>query len=103
MLGVVSNTIPRYSIDWTFLERKSYYVLQAASFLFILSAQLFPIQDKITKSILELAIFFALSNLMDELFFDPQIVGLNEALFAIFITLWTIQKIWTINKTFSSK
>lgn len=90
ILGIVTNTVPRYSVDWTFGERKSYYVLQAASFLFILVGRKYYESSRATDCIYEIAVWLAVSNFMDELFFDPLTPGINEIFFAIFIIIWTI-------------
>lgn len=63
-----------------------YYTGQAASFVLILWATKYPK----CQWLFEIVIWFAISNLLDEMFFDPTIIGLNECIFAILTPLYVI-------------
>jgi len=89
IFAAILNTLPRL-IDFgsaTFMAGQKYsewgrwwyYTGQAASYVLILWATKYP------KSIMvfEIVIWLAVSNLIDEMFFDPTKLGLNECIFAI--------------------
>jgi hypothetical protein len=94
-LALIANTLPRI-VDlgtWVLMNgakysdigRMCYYSGQALSFVLLILATQYPK----SKPIFELALLLALSNLIDELFFDPTIFGKNEIVFAIILAIWT--------------
>lgn len=77
-----------YGFFWRELFQNAYFKLQAISF-FLLSIYVFLNDRK--SFICYLWFSFSFSNLLDELFFNPLIIGLNEKLFTI-----TVPIIWII-------
>lgn len=91
ILAIIVNTAPRL-IDcgtgqfmdggkYSPIGRYCYYGGQALTFVFILIATYWP-KNKIW---FEIALWVAISNAIDELFFDPTRLNWNELFFAIFI------------------
>jgi hypothetical protein len=91
LVAAFLNTVPRL-IDfgtgvimcgqmYSPVGRWWYYTGQAASYVLMLWAARYP-KSQFTY---ELVIWLAISNLTDEMFFDPKVLGLNECIFAIFI------------------
>ena len=102
LLACVSNTLFRYEpFDFPFgnpmENHSSYSVGQAVSYLFLLGYVYDRVKSMAEHILFEIVFWCAVSNLLDELFFDPLHLGLNEILFAIFIIIWTIAraKKWT--------
>ena len=98
ILASILNTLPRL-IDFGTHEfmmgqkysptgKWWYYTGQAASYVLILWATKYP-KDKIT---FEIVLWLAASNLADEMFFDPTVIGLNEVIFAITIIIYVMYK-----------
>lgn len=104
ILAAICNTLPRIVdmgsmviIDggkYSEVGRTCYYSGQALSYVLILLAMLF----NRNKYAYEFVLLLALSNLIDELFFDPTILGLNEILFAILLLIWTVYRISKCSK-----
>ncbi len=94
LVGILTNTLPRYADFGTILGRKVYYVGQALSFVLILLAAKINPKDHITNIIFQLTLWLALNNLLDELLFDPLKLGWNELIFAIGISFWALFKIF---------
>lgn len=121
ILAIVSNTVPRFlsinpprevnehlingvkyytsTINIPYEEyekycfnRYLYYSGQALSLLLILMAGYFRGKDKVVDIVFELTLWLAVSNLMDELFFDPIHLGWNEIVFAILMIIYAFQQ-----------
>jgi len=104
LLSILLNTVPRI-IDigtgslmdggrYSDVGRWWYYTGQSASFLFLILAHLFP-RNKIT---FEITLWLIISNLLDEMFFDPTRLQLNELAFAVLITICTIRRCTILKK-----
>ena len=65
---------------------RAYFIGQALSYLLILVAQKYPV----SKPVRSIVIWFAISNVADELFFNPLVLGLNELIFGIFIVSYIL-------------
>lgn len=50
------------------------------------------VKDKVIDIVFELTLWLAVSNLMDELFFDPIHLGWNEIVFAILMIIYAVQQ-----------
>lgn len=89
VLAVLCNTLPRYSSLNVEIAHGvcTYYVGSAISFVLIIAAQKYQRDKKIHRAIYRTVFWLAISNLMDELFFDPLNLGINEVVFACFIIL----------------
>ncbi len=98
ILAIIVNTVPRL-IDcgtgqfmdggkYSPIGRYCYYSGQALTFVFILIATHWPKN----KLFFEIALWIAISNAADELFFDPTRLGWNEIFFAIFIIIYSAYK-----------
>jgi lipoprotein signal peptidase len=104
ILAAVCNTLPRIvdigtltimnGSKYSEMGRTCYYSGQALSYVLILLAMLF----NRNKYAYELVLLLALSNLIDELFFDPTILGVNEILFAIILLIWTVYRLIKCSK-----
>lgn len=94
--GAVVNTVPRYlnfeSVSSLASNEKMYFIGQALSYVLILLAGYFRTKDKVVDIVFELTLWLAVSNLMDELFFDPIHLGINEIIFAILMIIYAIQQ-----------
>lgn len=93
LLAILLNTLFRYEqFNVEFAPGKSsYYIGQALSFVLILFASKYRESgNKINDAVYRITIWIAISNLFDELFFDPLHLGLNEILFAGAIILYEI-------------
>lgn len=91
LLAIAANTIPRW-FDFGSIEgRKVYYVGQALSFiLIILAGWIKREKDEVAEIFFQFTFLLAMNNLLDELFFDPVIFGLNEIIFATGAIIWTV-------------
>ena len=89
VLAIVFNTVPRWIHGMYIWEGRSmYYIGQALSFFLILIAdRYYKKNTKAGKALLDITVWWAFSNLLDELFFDPVHCSWNEVFFAIFITI----------------
>lgn len=98
ILACICNTLFRFApFDFSFgnpdEHHTMYAVGQAASYIFLmLWIGRSNVSGKTHKIIYEIAMWCAVSNLLDELFFNPLRLGANEIVFAIIITGWTIYK-----------
>lgn len=97
LLALLSNTLFRFApFDFYFgnpnENHTSFAVGQAISWVFLLLYVKDRTKNKIECIIFEIAFWCSISNLLDELFFNPLIFGVNELFFVIFITIWTIVK-----------
>ncbi len=92
VLAILCNTLVRYNPFSVEIShgRSTYYIGQAASFLMILIACNYKQPTKANEAIYRIAIWLSVSNLMDELFFDPLHLGVNEIIFAAMILLYEI-------------
>lgn len=102
--AIVVNTLPRI-IDFGTMElmdggkyspigKKVYYGGQALSFiLLLLSQKHYDKSNKQHNIIFEITGWIALSNLLDELFFNPVRLGVNEIIFAVIVAVWTTHKL----------
>lgn len=89
LLAALVNTVPRYFPPEYEIV---YFVGQALSFVLLLIALLY-LTTGIPKIVCQFVLWLAISNLLDEMFFDPLKLGLNELCFTIFIVGWTIVKL----------
>lgn len=93
--AAVCNTVPRYldfdppyDCDRFITNYKLYSTGQAISFsLLILAAIMRRTSDKVVEIILTAVFWCSISNLMDELFFDPIHFGYNELVFAVLMMI----------------
>lgn len=69
---------------WSFLPKGSFYIGNAL-FVFILSLVIF-IQNR-NLFIIFFLLCIAGNNLLDELFFEPTKIGINEIIFALIIPI----------------
>ena len=101
ILAILVNTLPRF-IHGIYLwdKRSIYYVGQALSFVLVILAQKVKKNTEVNKAIYRITLWVAMSNLIDELFFDPVSFGANEIWFAIFIIIMSVYKSWMRNRTF---
>lgn len=98
ILSIVTNTLFRFKpFDIQFgdpVENHTTYATgQALSYIFLLliCKSLF-INKSVTFKLWHTAMFCAVSNLLDEIFFDPLHLGYNELAFAGFIIVWNIYR-----------
>lgn len=99
ILAIIVNTVPRlidcgtgYFMNgdkYSEIGKYCYYSGQALTFVFILIATYWPKN----KLLFEIILWMAISNTLDELFFDPARLGWNEIFFAIFIIIYSGYKI----------
>lgn len=97
ILALISNTLFRFHpFDFYFGDPKEFHtgfaVGQAISWLFLLAYVKDKLESKVERVIYDIIVWCAVSNLMDELFFDPIHLGINEVVFAVFIIGWTVVK-----------
>lgn len=99
--AVICNTLFRFSpfsFEFGIPEENhtSSQVAQALSFIFLMGAIISKVQQPSNpknyltgayRKIYMISFWIMVSNLMDELFFKPLELGLNEILFAIIITI----------------
>lgn len=95
ILACICNTLFRYEpFDFTFGKiaenHSSYSVGQAVSYIFLLLYIDSNLFKKFPVNILSIVFWCAVSNLMDELFFDPLHLGWNEIAFVIGIIISSI-------------
>ncbi len=96
-LAIVVNTLPR-NIDfgtftlihdkYSVVGRTCYYTGQALSYVLFLFGSI----HERWNPMFELCLSLALSNLIDELFFDPTHLGINELIFAVITPIYIIYK-----------
>jgi hypothetical protein len=98
ILAAFLNTVPRL-IDfgtgvfingqlYSDMGKWWYYTGQAASLFLIM----WSMEFKRNKCLQDTVFWLSFSNLMDEMFFDPKRLGINELLFAFFIITWETYK-----------
>lgn len=98
ILAAILNTLPRL-VDFgtgVFMMGQKYsptgkwwyYAGQAASYVLILCATKYPKKQET----FDIVLWLAVSNLVDEMFFNPTIIGINEIAFAITIICYYIYK-----------
>lgn len=91
--AIALNTIPRI-IDfgtgalmdgqmYSPTGRWWYYTGQAASFVLLMMCM----DKKVNSKLYSIVLWIAISNLADEMFFDPKCLGINEIVFALFIVV----------------
>lgn len=102
IVACICNTLFRYKpFCFQFGEpvqnHTSYAVGQALSYIFLLLWGRPLVSNKYHIALYETTMLLACSNLMDELFFDPIQLGLNEILFFITVIVW-IPISWKISK-----
>lgn len=90
LIALLSNTLFRFAPFGFYFgnpaeNHTSFAVGQAFSWLFLLLYVKDRFKNSLEKLIFGIAFWCALSNLLDELFFDPIHLGWNEIVFAIFI------------------
>lgn len=94
LFAIACNTIPRWVPLGTIFGKKVYYVGQALSFvLIILAGRIKTVDDEVTKIFFDFTMWLAISNLMDELFFDPVSFGVNEIIFSTLVIIWTVYRV----------
>ena len=105
-LACICNTLFRYRPFYFEFGKKtenhsSYSVGQALSYVFLLLLIVKTIKLTKRQNIVFEAVFWcSVSNLLDELFFDPLHLGINECIFVVFIIIRTLYKIYKLNNTF---
>lgn len=80
---------------WSYLPKGSYYLL-IAIILFLMASEIFSRNKNSFGGFL--LISFTLNNLLDELFFNPKVIQLNEIVILILIPL-----IWYFKKRYEFK
>lgn len=97
ILGIVFNTIPRW-IHGLYLwdHRSLYYTGQATSFVLILLSQYWKTRCRLSDFMFTFTLSIALSNMLDEFYFDPLHFGWNEVIVPILITITHL--VWTTSK-----
>lgn len=101
LLGVLSSTLPRLldigtglwftdPSSYSEIGKKGYYVGQAAIILFFLLAVKTWKENKWNRRIYRITMALTVSNLLDELFFDPLHLGINEVVFAVVVIIYEI-------------
>lgn len=100
VLANIVNTIPRY-LDFSppydcarYLENyKIYTVGQAFSFTLLMLVALFRERyDKVVNIVLTASFWLSINDLMDELFFDPYRLGINEVIFGVLMILHAVHQ-----------
>lgn len=87
--------------DWGIVydHRQWYFIMQAACFFPLTYSILFyDKKDELHNNVFIIFVWCLVSNLFDELFFDPIHLGINEILFAIFIITSTIYRCRRLKK-----
>jgi len=79
---------------WIYLPKGFFYIGNAI-FIFILCFYIFIINNKSFITFVLMAL--SISNLLDELLFDPLKLNINEFLFTVFIVVF-----WNIKKTLNA-
>lgn len=105
ILACICNTLFRYRPFYFEFGKEtenhsSYSVGQALSYVFLLLLIVKTIKLTKRQNIVFEAVFWcAISNLLDELFFDPLHITINEYIFATWIISRTLYKIYKLNNT----
>lgn len=92
LVTFLANSMPGWW-DWGYMcdTRRWYYIMQAICwFPIVFSIGFYDKKDKFHKRSLVIFLWCLVNNLMDELFFDPVHIGINELIFAVFIIIWTL-------------
>lgn len=90
ILTLVANTFPRiFQGIELWQHRKLYYIADALSFVLFAIADYYKpkIATRWNRFFYKVVLWLMISNLMDELFFNPLELGLNELIFALFIVI----------------
>lgn len=103
ILAVICNTLFRYHpfcFEFGRPEENhtSFAVGQAMSWVLVLLYVKEAGKTNTQQIVYEIALWLSLSNLADELFFDPLHLGINELVFAVFIIIFTIYRCMTLKK-----
>jgi uncharacterized membrane protein len=69
-----------------------YMALSAFSWLFIIAALRFASRDKPTQYIAEFGLILAFSQVLDELFFTPNVIQVNEVILFIGAVFWLLYR-----------
>ena len=86
-------------IDYT----NAYMKFTALSSLFILATVVSLAKDKYVKYVAEAALVLAFSQVLDEFFFNPTELGVNESVLFILAVLWLLHRLKFIQLTRSGQ
>ncbi|ASD51598.1 hypothetical protein [Flavobacterium phage V157] len=92
---IISGLMIFTGLFWPCLPKGSYYLL-IAIILFLMAFEIFSRNKNSFGGFL--LISFTFNNLLDELFFNPKVIQLNEIVILILIPL-----IWCLKKRYESK
>lgn len=79
---------------WSFISETFFYVCQALCFVSLYGVLWYSNRkDYIESNVAQVGFWFAMNNLLDQLFFNPLSYGWNEYLFAAIVVIWQTNKI----------
>lgn len=81
---------------WSYVDSSFYFICQAFAWVMVY-IYIVVTTHSLTKIIAEGILLLSISNLLDELFFNPLKVGINEYVFLLLIIVWTIIRLRKCN------
>lgn len=89
VLFILTNSVPGWwDMGYAYGTRSWYYILTASSLLFLgWAIPQYNKKDVLHKRFLRVLLWCMVSNLADELFFDPIHLAYNEVIFVLIIIL----------------